>query len=413
MVDVKTVPDLTEDVRGTLEKFTHWLESYGEDSWDHQSYFAGPVGSRAKALYYRSPILGMMAVSPMIFSEAFLPQARKLFWKRQRFAIADAHYAMGFAFLHELTGLESFYEKAAHFLEVLVATRCPGWENYGWGYPFNWVTRGGVVPSGTPLITITPYAYEAFAHAHRIDGREEWITILRSIADHVADDLLDIETGRDSATCSYTPYDGNGVINASAYRAALLADASVRFRDDRYWSIGQKNLNFVLQNQQPDGSWLYAMDSVRDFVDHYHTCFVLKGLKKVERLTDHDGARRAIESGVEYYLGNLFDEDGLPKPYSKAPRLTVYRNELYDYAEAVNIASLMDGRFPDLDRAAERVIDDLSQRWVKPDGSFRSRRLKFGWDNVPMHRWAQSQMFRSLASWLSKRVEKDQQRKGD
>jgi hypothetical protein len=203
------------------------------------------------------------------------------------------------------------------------------------------------------------------------------------------------------------------VINASAYRAALLADASVRFRDDRYWSIGQKNLNFVLQNQQPDGSWLYAMDSVRDFVDHYHTCFVLKGLKKVERLTDHDGARRAIESGVEYYLGNLFDEDGLPKPYSKAPRLTVYRNELYDYAEAVNIASLMDGRFPDLDRAAERVIDDLSQRWVKPDGSFRSRRLKFGWDNVPMHRWAQSQMFRSLASWLSKRVEKDQQRKGD
>jgi hypothetical protein len=35
--------------------------------------------------------------------------------------------------------------------------------------------------------------------------------------------------------------------------------------------------------------------------------------------------------------------------------------------------------------------------WAKPDGSFRSRKLYLRWDNVPMHRWAQSQMFRSLA----------------
>jgi hypothetical protein len=26
--------------------------------------------------------------------------------------------------------------------------------------------------------------------------------------------------------------------------------------------------------------------------------------------------------------------------------------------------------------------------------------LHFGWDNVPMHRWGQSQMFRSLAFYL-------------
>jgi hypothetical protein len=37
---------------------------------------------------------------------------------------------------------------------------------------------------------------------------------------------------------------------------------------------------------------------------------------------------------------------------------------------------------------------------VKSDGSFRSRELLAGWDNVPMHRWAQSQMFRSLAFLL-------------
>jgi hypothetical protein len=29
-----------------------------------------------------------------------------------------------------------------------------------------------------------------------------------------------------------------------------------------------------------------------------------------------------------------------------------------------------------------------------------TRKLILGWDNVPMHRWAQSQMFRALAFYL-------------
>ena len=45
----------------------------------------------------------------------------------------------------------------------------------------------------------------------------------------------------------------------------------------------------------------------------------------------------------------------------------------------------------------ETVVAGVLRDWVKPDGSFRSRQLFLGWDNVPMHRWAQSQMFRSLA----------------
>ena len=82
----------------------------------------------------------------------------------------------------------------------------------------------------------------------------------------------------------------------------------------------------------------------------------------------------------------LFDEAGLPKPFSKAPRLTIYRRELYDYAECINLATLLSGRFPQLDDRLETVLDDITTRWQRLDGSFRSRHLLFGWDNVPMHR---------------------------
>ena len=75
----------------------------------------------------------------------------------------------------------------------------------------------------------------------------------------------------------------------------------------------------------------------------------------------------------------------------------MYRRELYDYAECVNLCVLLRDRIPEMNRLLKRVLDDLLARWVKADGSFRSRELWFGWDNVPMHRWAQSQMFRSLS----------------
>jgi hypothetical protein len=395
-------PVLIDNISKSLDRFCDWLEAYGEVSYDHQSYYAGDYGRWAKALYYRKPLLGTLAVSPMVFSEAFLPSARKLFWKPQRFPIADAHYAMGFAFLATVTGKDAHYRKAVHFLDVLVETRSPGFEDFGWGYPFDWETRTGTMKRGTPMITSLPYVYEAFSQVYAIDQDSRWIEIMHSIARHAANAYKDNPTSPDASSCAYIPdpKDAGGVVNASAYRAFLLTKAAIELSEPRYLEIAQRNLNFVLQAQNADGSWYYSMDGARDFVDHFHTCFVMKALAKIEQLTGDPACHSAIEKGVPYYLSQLFDEQRLPKPFSKRPRLTVYRHELYDYAECINLAVLLKGRFPELDRTLNIVVSDVLARWQKRDGSFRARRLLIGWDSVPMHRWAQSQMFRSLAFLL-------------
>jgi hypothetical protein len=303
---------------------------------------------------------------------------------------------MGFAFRAEAAG-DVPYRHAVRFLEALLASRSAGFANFCWGYPFDWVTRNGTIPAGMPLITSTPYAYEAFREALVIDGEERWSRVCRSIAEHAVTDIKDFQVSEGASACSYTPYDKGGVVNAAAYRACLLTQAAVDFSEDRYWRIAERNLNFVLQAQQANGSWFYSVDGERDFVDHFHTCFVLKALAKIDNLTGHSGCRRAIAKGLEYYLAHLFDSEGLPRPFSKAPRLTIYRRELYDYAECVNLCVLLRGRHPLLQKTLETVVNDIMNRWIKADGSFRSRELLLGWDNVPMHRWAQSQMFRSLA----------------
>ena len=157
--------DIRLQVRTAPVNFVHWLDSYGETSWDHQSYFAGAYGGWAKGLYYRHKLPGTLAVAPLIFSEAFLPAGRRLFHERIRFPIADAHYAMGFAFLHEVDRHRlSIWNGPVTSCEELKKSRCPDFQEYCWGYPFNWVTRNGVIPKQTPLITTTPYCYEAFLH---------------------------------------------------------------------------------------------------------------------------------------------------------------------------------------------------------------------------------------------------------
>ncbi|MGH9526721.1 MAG: hypothetical protein ACRD2F_08610, partial [Terriglobales bacterium] len=218
---------LAPRLKTALERFCRWLEGYGETSWDFQTVYASPLGRRAKGLYYRHKRLGTLAVAPMVACEALLPQARRLFWHKQRFPIADAHFAMGFAFLAEATGEPRYRERAEHFLQALEAARCPGQAEYCWGYDFDWETIYGVIPAGTPLITTTPYGYEAFSQVYALAGDPRWREVMASVGRHADTAYRDLETGPGAASSGYTPSpeDTCLVVNASAYRASLLTQA--------------------------------------------------------------------------------------------------------------------------------------------------------------------------------------------
>jgi hypothetical protein len=398
-----------QQLETTTARFAQWLENYGETSWDFQTLYASPVGRKAKQLYYRNKLLGTLAVAPLIFVEAVVPSARRFFFVKQRFPIADAHYAMAFASRFEVTKDRRDYERAVHFLEVLLETRCESPTGLGWGYPFAWEGIGGTIPIGTPLITTLPYVYEAFSQVYALDRHPRWLEVMRGIAEHAFHDFRDIPTSDRASSAGYTPHpnDPGMVVNASAYRAFLLTKAAYELGDEAYLAKARRNMHFVMEAQDADGSWPYSVEGKRPFIDHFHTCFVLKALVKIDKLDPSSGCRPAIERGVRYYATSLFDEGGLPKPFAKAPRLTVYKRELYDYAESINLMTLLRGQFPELDRRWATVTQDIVSRWQRPDGSFHTRHLYVGWDNVPMHRWAQAQTFRGLCAWIADDVARE------
>jgi hypothetical protein len=379
-----------------VRSFVSWLYSFGERSQDPYDFWAS-VGGRAKTLYYRRRLLGKVAAAPFVLLDLVAPRTRALVRPRERFPIADAHYAMGFFALARAEDDPRHIQHGRAFLDALERSRSPLFQDPSWGYPFDWPTRYGVYRAGWPLITSTPYGYEAFEAGYAAVGDWAYAEMMEGVARFAAERIPVSPIGPGSEAAAYTPFDRRQVVNASAYRGFLLTDSGRRFEREDWVHAGGRNVAFVLHSQRNDGSWPYSTDGPDDFVDNFHTCFVLKNLAKVWVLTRDEELREAIGAGYEFYLEHLIDENGLPIPFARRPRLTLHRRDLYDYAEGINLAHLLEGEIPAARGVLEGLVRDLIERWILPDGHFVTREFVVGQNTIPYHRWAQSQTFHALA----------------
>ena len=423
------------ELRGAIDRFAAWLERSGDgESFDPYDLWGTRYGLFSRRLYYAKHPLGVPLVAPLLLAEILCPSVRGLFVGKQRFATADAQLALAFLNLHALQveplalravgtsaakepatprsarrSTSGFLAQAEKFCGHLLRTSIPGYRGHCWGYPFDWQNNHGLWKRDTPFITATPYCFEAFLALHDATGERRHLEVAESIARFVQEDLHDTPTSADAAAGSYSPIDHSQVLNASAYRAMVLFEAARRFDVPRHRDTAQRNLNFILQNQREDGAWLYALDHPGDrFIDHFHTCFVLKNLVKINRQFNSDAVRAAIVKGYEYYRRELFDAEGLPKSFSIRPRTQLVRLEMYNFAESITLGALLRESIPAAFAHAQELAAWLVARHQLPDGHFTTRVYLGGWRHTfPFVRWPQSQIFYALTNlWAADGVEK-------
>jgi len=400
-------------------KFAAWLDDSGYASYDPYDIWGSRYGRLARRLYYKKHPAGVVMTAPLILMEIICPRLRGLFVKKDRFATADAQLLLAFLNLYEASQNQVtsdastlkahrdrpsvlWLTKAKNLANELLKQSVPGYSGRCWGYPFDWQNVHGLMPKGTPHITATPYCYEAFTRLFDLTGEDQYLEVARSITAFVFEDLNDTPTGNESAAASYTPHDRGKVVNASAYRAFLLFDAARRFQTDTFRAKAWKNLRFILQSQQADGSWLYAIDNPAEaFIDHFHTCFVLKNLHKVNLHLQNAEVRRTIERGYEWYRKALFDEQDNPKSFAIAPRLQIVRLEMYNFAEAISLGVLLRNDIPQAFDLADALAARLIRCYELPAGHWVTRVYLGGVRHtLPFLRWPQSQLFLALTNLL-------------
>lgn len=390
-----------------VERFCAWLDASGGVSYDPYDLSGTRYGRWARRLYYKKNPLGTVFSAPLVLAEIAAPWIRPLFVKKGHFATADAQLALAFLNLHALGETlhcpdeTSPLARAKELAEGLLQQSIAGYRGHCWGYPFDWQHVNGLMPKGTPHITATPYCYEVFARLFEATGDERYLDVTYSIAEFVYNDINDTPTGEDAAAASYTPHDHSKVVNASAYRAMALFDAAQRFRVDAYVEKAWKNLRFILQSQQADGSWLYAIDNPPEaFIDHFHTCFVLKNLFKINSSLHNGEVKRAVQRGYGYYRAALFDGDK-PKTYAIAPRVQIVRTEMYNVAEAITLCSLLKDEISGSFELAQTLARRLVSEYQLPAGHWVTRIYLGGIRHTtPFLRWPQSQLFHALTQYL-------------
>jgi hypothetical protein len=400
-IDYKILLLRTENI---VKQFITWVENENFESYDLYDLMSTKFGISARKIFFKSKILGSFLVSPILMSDIVFPFFSRRNMLKHRYPTADAHFIKGYINLYNMYGKSEYLKVAERLGDELISESCKGYSGMCWGYPFDWLSSNEMWFKNTPFVTVTPYCYEAFKSLYETTNDKNYLNILKSITDFFVNDLNETRISDNSVALSYSPIDYTKVFNANAYSALIFAESYKMFRNNDFKRKAELIVNFIIQNQEKDGSWYYSIDNPHErFIDNFHTCFILKNLYKVNKILNSENIKNAIIKGYKYYYNNLFLENGEPKPFAISKKLNLLIMESYDFAEGISLGVLLSDiinySFDKSCLLAERLFD----KYKTPNGYFITRIIFPGIKlKIPYFRWAQSQTFFALTELLKK-----------
>ena len=247
----------------------------------------------------------------------------------------------------EALGVLSLLDKSnsGYKQRVLSKLRSSVTTSGGWGLPFVWYSKNGRYDSNTPYVTNTPYVMEALLElAKDYSVREDAMIMFNSTWGFLESLKVIIDTD-DVLALSYAPVDEPRiVVNANSYAAFSYALHAMKGRK-KVESIAHEKVlrltRYVVCQQNADGSWPYYADQeAGNFIDGFHSCFVVKNLLKVGGLLPDckQLVNCAVDKGWLFIQNNLFDSaKGLCRRFVKRSHRDLFKWDLYDQAEYLGL----------------------------------------------------------------------------
>ena len=208
-------------------------------------------------------------------------------------------------------------DKINELANLLISMQSKGYSGACWGYNFDWQARRlFLFPRFTPTVVATNFCATALMEAYEATGNKEYLDIALTAANFVINDLHRTPY-KEGFLFSYSPLEGNDtVFNASLLGSRLLSYCYHYTKNEEYKQLAEQSIKACCAGQQPDGSWVYGMLPVQNWVDSFHTGYNLDALVAYQELTGDTKYNRYLEKGFEYYINNFFEADGTPKYYN-------------------------------------------------------------------------------------------------
>jgi hypothetical protein len=298
---------------------------------------------------------------------------------------------------YRLTKTADAETKARELLEQLGRTRIQGYSGAAWGYNFPWQSRNFFAAEQTPMVVPTAFAARAFLEGYRAFGSDDYLLTARSSCDFIVKDLKRTGDSAGEVCFSYSPSDTTQIFNASLLAAETLAGVGNITGEADLCDLAIRAAQYAVRRQREDGSWSYGTAPQQQWVDNFHTAYVLLSLRRISKCCGgSNDLESALQRGLAFWREGFFLADGWPK---------YYHDSLYPadaHAAATAIVTLLELRELDsssLDLA--RTIASWTIRNLRdPQGFFYYQRRRFFTVRTPFMRWTQAWMLYALARLL-------------
>lgn len=275
--------------------------------------------------------------------------------------------------------------------DLLISLRLPDQEEPCWSYPFPIQTRVLNYPPTAPNTIATAFAGMALLDAYEAGGEPRLLELARGVGRFFVANVPQTEDPP-GARFGYLIGDASPIHNSNTHVCALLARL-VRHGEEHYREPIRSALTWTLERQRPDGSWPYGERSDLEWVDGFHTGYVLDALRVCADAGVDERAEPAWRRGLAYYRENLFGADGTPKYFS---------NETYPIdnqcaAQGIQTLAIAAAHDPACLDQARRVFAWSLANMRRPDGLFYFQRRRHWVNKMPHIRWANTCMLLALA----------------
>lgn len=333
--------------KNNIELIDHFCLTDDLTTYDPYDIWKENPGLKIKEIYYRNKSAGFIPAGIFYLGDILFNSDLRCLYTPQEYPIVRALAGLTLIRCYKQTGNKQYLTFAEIHLDWLVQHYCKGYSGYCWGHNFKWASKNGIYDEHIPYITVTPYALEAFIEYRKITLNKKFDKIINSIFLFLEKDLIIQIKDSKFLALSYAPViEPRIVINANSYALfsySLLLDFLPQQKDYILNKI-KKLYNFIVNNQNKNGSWFYYADNEPgNFIDCFHTCFILKNLIKLsKKWSDFTIDYSVIQNGASYLRNNFYDKKtGLYKRFSIADAPSFIKFDLYDNAEILNLFFLL------------------------------------------------------------------------
>ena len=313
-------------------------------------------------------------ITPAVFLtifDIFINNKTRFFYKKQEYPVVRAFAALSLLNLYKKEQKQEYFNFAKKHIDWLIQNKAIYKNGFGWSIGFSWnISKGIMFTKNTPLSTHTPYGLEAIYELYKITKDEKYLKYINEIFNFFEKDINILYNKNNALAISYGPF-GNFIVNNATSYALFSYSIFYNIIPQQKEHIKNKMIkfyNFLKHTQRADASWLYAPFEENSFIDCFHSAIIVKNIIKTKENIDFEleNSTEIIDNAYSYIKESFYvEKKQLFKRFSLSNKPSITKFDLYDNAEMLNLAILMNDY--NLVKILKKSIDN---NFVKDDNIY-------------------------------------------